>query len=85
MESDDNDSILGLDVHVDDDQPAPRTDQCPAVSPNARELLAGAGELFQREQRVRYRSRVSAGSWRVSISSRSSSRAKRVTSIVVIG
>ena len=53
MEGDDDDSILGLDVHIDDDQPPPRTDQRPAISPDAGELLTGAREFLQREQRAR--------------------------------
>ena len=52
MEGDDDDSILGLDVHVDDDQPTPWTDQPPAISPDTRELLAGTRELLQRKQRA---------------------------------
>jgi hypothetical protein len=53
VEGNDDNSILGLDVHVDDDQPAPRTDDGTAISPDPRELLAGPRELLQREQRAR--------------------------------
>jgi hypothetical protein len=49
VEGDDDNSILGLEVHVDDDHPAPRADQGPTVSPDTRELLAGPWELSERE------------------------------------
>ena len=36
VEGDDDGSILGLDVHVDDDQPAPGADQCSTIAPDPR-------------------------------------------------
>lgn len=53
MESDDDNSIFWLDVDIDDDQPAPGTDQGSAISPNTSELLPGSWELLQYEQRTR--------------------------------
>ena len=41
MEGNDNNSILDLDVHIDDDQPAPRTYQGSTIPPNTSELHAG--------------------------------------------
>lgn len=53
MEGDDHDSALGLDVHVDDDQPAPWADESAAIPPYAKQLRAGSRELLQRAQRAR--------------------------------
>jgi hypothetical protein len=52
VEGDDDDSIFGLDEHIDDDQPAPRSDQRSTIPPDAGELLAGPWEFLQREQRA---------------------------------
>jgi len=53
VKGDDHNSILGLDVHVDDDQPPPWANQCPTISPKARQLLPSPRKLLQGEQRAR--------------------------------
>jgi hypothetical protein len=50
---DDDDPILRLDVEVDHDQPSPRPDDCPAISPYPGQLFACSWELFQSKQRSR--------------------------------
>lgn len=48
-----DDSILGLEVDVDDDHPTPRTDQSATLPPHSRKLFTGPGKFLQHEQRAR--------------------------------
>lgn len=84
MEGNDDDATLGLEVHVDDDEPTPWPNQGSAISPDTREPLARPWEILESAQRPRDTA-VSVGSCRLPISARSSPRAWRVTSMAGIG
>jgi hypothetical protein len=79
LKGNDDDTIIRLDVHVNDNQPSPRPDHRVPFRHTPESCLLARGNSCRVSSDGDTRVRVSPGRLWVSISSRSSSRASRVT------